>query len=235
MKKNSFFTAVFLLALSFFIPSISYSSQSVYDFSWLDPEKEVYVLQNRKYVKGGRLHFYAGGGTTLSGPFVDSTTLQARAGYFFNENWGFEVLYARNNGKENSTAELVRTSGGARPFRRIVDDYTGGMLVWAPFYSKINTFNKILYFDWFIGLGYAKVQETNNKIEFQRMAAGPLSEESHNALMWNLGVKFFINNTWSLRTDVTALHYQADGPELDDPQSTWYNNFDLVFMLGMNF
>lgn len=211
------------------------ASQSVYDFSWLDPEKEVYVLQNRKYIKGGRLHFYAGGGTTLSGPFVDSTTLQARAGYFFNENWGFEILYARNNGKENSTADLVRTSGGARPFRRIVDEYTGGMVVWAPFYSKINTFNKILYFDWFIGLGYAKVDETNNKLEFQSMATAPFTEESHNALMWNLGVKFFINNRWSLRTDITALHYQADGPEKGNPESTWYNNFDLVFMLGMNF
>ena len=33
-----------------------------YSFSWLDPDKEVFVLQNRKYRKKGRLHLNAGGG-----------------------------------------------------------------------------------------------------------------------------------------------------------------------------
>ena len=236
---------VLLSTLLFFscltLPSIlKASSQSVYDFSWLDPDKEVYVLQNRKYRKSGRIHAYAGGGKTLSGAFVDAITLQGRVGYFLSENWGVEFVYANNNGSENSTAELLRSidpqGGGARPFRRIVDDYMGGMLMWSPFYSKINTFNKILYFDWMIGLGVAKLEETNNKIEIQRQTdSAETTTESHTAIMWNLGVKFFINHTWSLRTDLTALHYKADGPQTTNPESSWNSNFDLSFMFGFNF
>lgn len=212
------------------------SSDNVYNFSWLDPDKEVYVLQNRKYRKAGRIHAYAGGGKTLSGAFIDATTLQGRIGYFLRESWGVEFVYANNNGKENSTAELLRSEGGARPFRRVVDDYMGAMVVWSPFYSKINTFNRIIYFDWFIGLGAAKVEETNNKLEFQQQVLdAPVTVETHNAIMWDLGVKFFISHNWSVRADITALHYRADGPQEENPESMWFNNFDLAFMIGYNF
>ena len=234
---NKFITLIALLvgALCPLLPSYSAESDT-YNFSWLDPDKEVYVLQNRKYRKSGRLHAYVGGGKTLSGAFVDSTTLQGRVGYFFREAWGVEFLYAMNDGQENDTAELLRTNGGARPFRRIIDNYMGGMLLWSPFYSKINTFNKILYFDWFIGLGFAKVEETNNAVEFQtnNLQADP-QKENHTALMWDIGMKFFVNNTWSLRLDLTTLHYQAESPEANNSEKLWYENFDLAFMLGYNF
>lgn len=234
------FISLFLLLLTPLIPftSVAASNQShnVYNFSWLDQDKEVYVLQNRRYQKAGKLHAYVGGGKTLSGAFIDATTLQGRVGYFATETFGVEFVYANNNGKENSTADLLREEGGARPFRRVVDDYMGGMIVWAPFYSKINTFNKILYFDWILGLGFAKVEESNNILEFQRQVLNaPATVERHNALMWDVGVKFFMSNLWSLRVDLTGLHYRADGPQEVDPPRTWYNNFDLTFMLGLNF
>lgn len=233
------FLSIIALGFVSFIISptpVEASRGDVYNFSWLDPDKEVYVLQNRKYRKDGRLHAYVGGGKTLSGAFVDAKTLQARVGYFFTEDWGVEFLYATTDGEENSTGQLVRDQGGARPFRRIIDDYMGGMVVWSPFYSKINTFNKILYFDWFLGLGYAKVEETNNKIEYRDNFGGAApTTETHNALMWNLGVKFFVNHSWSIRVDLTSLHYRAETPQETNPENTWYNNFDMVFMLGYNF
>ena len=109
-----------------------------------------------------------GGGITTSGAFVDSTVIQGRAGYFFREEWGFELVYSMNNGDENATAKSVRSEGtaGSIPFRRIVDNYMGGMILWSPFYAKINTFNQIIYVDWIIGLGVAKLEETNNQVEF---------------------------------------------------------------------
>ena len=36
------------------------------------------------------------------------------------------------------------------------------MLLWAPFYGKINTFNKILYFDLFFGIGLATIGGKDN-------------------------------------------------------------------------
>ena len=145
------------------------SEKDIYEFSWLDPDKEVYVLQNRKFRKAEHLYVNLGAGITTSGAFVDSTSIQGRAGYFISEDWGIEVLYAKNNGKENDNFKAVRATSngtGSTPFRRIVESYTGGMIVWSPFYSKINTFNKIVYMDWIFGLGVAQLQEHNNKTFF---------------------------------------------------------------------
>ena len=56
---------------------------STYDFSWLDPDKEVYVLQNRKFRKKRSLFVSGGGGKTLSGAFVDSNSITGAHGIFF--------------------------------------------------------------------------------------------------------------------------------------------------------
>jgi outer membrane beta-barrel protein len=190
--------SLILLILGFATPVMA--STSTYNFSWLDPDKEVFVLQNRRYRKAGRLHLNLGAGITTSGAFVDSTTLQARGGFFFKEEWGAELIYANNSGKENDTAALLRGGdrlggAGSVPFRRIVNNYLGGMILWAPFYSKINTFNTIIYLDWIFGLGYAKVEETNNRQEF---LTGTINStptvESHSGPIWNIGTKFFIND-----------------------------------------
>ena len=68
--------ALFLL-LSLVLSTQAFASEKdIYEFSWLDPDKEVYVLQNRKYKKSGHIHLNAGGGVTTSGAFDDSTAIQ---------------------------------------------------------------------------------------------------------------------------------------------------------------
>ena len=210
-----------------------------YDFSWLDPDKEVFVLQNRKFRKNGKIHFNAGFGKTLSGAFVDATTIQARAGYFFKEEFGVEFLYAKNSGAENDTAKSVRNSGsgsGSTPFSRIMDDYTGAMLLWSPFYSKINTFNKIVYMDWIFGLGFAKITETNNLLELDSNGIDKtLTQKSHTGLMWNVGAKFYFTEMWSTRLDLTSVNYQAQTNIKNETQKIWYNNYDLIFSIEASF
>ena len=210
-----------------------------YSFSWLDPEKKVYVLQNRKYRKKGNFHINMGAGITTSGAFVDSKTFQGRAGYFFREEWGFELIYAKNSGKENSTANSLRNNGrtGSRPFRRIVDGYQGVMVLWSPFYSKINTFNSIIYVDWILGAGYSKLEETNNKEEFITGRDGQaLTTETHTGVMWDTALKFYINQQFDLRLDLTVVHFKADVAKASGaPEETWYSNWDASVSLGYNF
>ena len=152
-------STLFLL-LSLIVSSQVFANEKdIYEFSWLDPDKEVYVLQNRKFRKSDRLYLNAGWGMTTSGAFVDASAIQGRVGYFFSEDFGLEGLYSKNTGKENNTAASVRAgrgngTGSSTPFRRIVESYSGGMIIWSPFYSKINTFNKIVYMDWIFGVGY---------------------------------------------------------------------------------
>ena len=101
-------TLFYLFLIFIMLGKESYSGESsTYNFSWLDPDKEVYVLQNRKFRKKRSLFLKAGFGKSLSGSFVDSTQLQARAGFFFKEEYGVGVLYSKNNGKANETSETV--------------------------------------------------------------------------------------------------------------------------------
>jgi outer membrane beta-barrel protein len=243
MKKNYHHLLktiqIFIFSL-FSAVAVNASEDDLYDFSWLDTDKEVYVLQNRKFRKAGRLTAAVGYGFTTSGAFVDSNAIQGRVGFFFKEEWGFEGVYSKNSGDENDTALTVRNPGGAGsvPFRRIVESYYGGLLVWSPFYAKINTFNKIIYLDWTLGLGYGKVTEKNNKQEFQAGSTGSFGEQSetHNSLLWQTGLKFFLTEHFDVRLDFTALHYKAQKASRTSAPATeeWNNNFDLTLSLGMS-
>ena len=231
------YLGLFLLDLLCIKTSLA-SEQDTYNFSWLDPDKEVYVLQNRKFRKKGNLHFSLNGGKTLSGPFVNSTSFQGRAGYFASEELGFEFVYSKNSGEENLTAQSVRQQQdgtGSIPFRRIVDNYIGGMIQWAPFYSKINTFNKIFYYDWIFGLGIAKLEETNNRQELDGVFSPVETTENHTGLLWNLGIRLYITPSWSFRVDVTTVHFKARRAmqTASEGDETMYSNFDLVG--GLNF
>jgi outer membrane beta-barrel protein len=226
-----------ILSLSFlFTPILKANEKDVYEFSWLDPDKEVYVLQNRKFRKSNHLQLNIGGGVTTSGAFVDATSIQGRVGYFFNEDFGLEGFYSKNSGKENDTAIGVRNAGGAgsKPFRRIIDNYSGALVLWSPFYSKINTFNKIIYMDWIFGLGYAQVQEHNNRLEVQQFSSSTVQTfETHGGLVWDVGMKFYIDDSFSIRTDLTSIYYSAI--KATSTASAYYSNFDATVSLGYAF
>ena len=229
-------STLFLL-LSLIVSSKVFANEKdIYEFSWLDPDKEVYVLQNRKFRKSDRLYVNVGWGMTTSGAFVDASAIQGRIGYFFSEDFGLEGLYSKNSGKENTTAAGIRTnsgSGSSTPFRRIVDSYSGAMVLWSPFYSKINTFNKIVYMDWIFGVGYGQLKEKNNKLN---VTTGGIDKtetsESHNGIMWEAGLKFYLDTSFSIRTDLTALHYKAISVA---GTNQYYSNFDATISLGYSF
>lgn len=235
--KSKILASLVLFTLVF-TTNLFASEKDIYEFSWLDPDKEVFVLQNRKYRKVGRAHLNVGGGITTSGAFVNATSIQGRFGYFMTEDYGVEAIYAKNSGSENATAKGVRNSGGGTgttPFRRIVDSYVGGMFLWSPFYSKINTFNSIVYMDWIFGIGYASLKEENNKLRF---TDGPVSEgietsETHSGVIWQAGLKFYLSEKLSIRTDLTAVHYSAK--KITTAGTSYTSNFDSTLSLGYTF
>ncbi|MCK5073267.1 MAG: outer membrane beta-barrel domain-containing protein [Bacteriovoracaceae bacterium] len=238
IKFSLCFFVVSFLFLSV-VQSIRADEGSIYNFSWLDPDKEVYVLQNRKYRKVSRAHINLGYAHTLSGAFIDAHGLQGRAGFFFTENWGFEGIYSKQSGKENETAASVRNVGGTGsvPFRRITESYMGAMLLWSPFYAKINTFNKIVYMDWIIGIGYATLEEKNNREELDRTVINYVPKsETHGSIMWDMAFKFYFSENWHTRIDLTAIHYKAQKATTTSTAAdqTWFSNFDLVVSLGLN-
>jgi len=211
---------------------------SLYNFSWLDKDKEIYVLQNRRFRKDGNLYVGATGAYTLTGPFINSVGGTARAGFFFREDWGLEGVYGKNSGSENDTAKGVKEQATV-PYYRKIDSYVGAMLMWSPFYSKINTFNRIFYFDWMLGLGAASITTKDNRHLFDTLPSDSLTTENQVGLLWNTGFRFYINESWSLRIDITGLNYKAnktkkpDGATETSTASKLFNNADLG--LGLNY
>lgn len=233
---KSKFLSLFVLAAIIISSKLYASEKDIYEFSWLDPDKEVYVLQNRKFRKAQHLTANLGAGITTSGAFVDATAIQGRLGYFVTEDWGVELVYSKNTGKENDTFKAVKATSngtGSTPFRRIVNNYTGAMVAWSPFYSKINTFNKIIYMDWIFGLGIAQLEEHNNKAFFASQSTAVETVEKHTGVIWQVGMKFFLNENWNVRTDLTAVHYSAKQVTLST--NATYSNFDATLSLGYTF
>lgn len=235
MKK----TLLFLMLLIMSTVALA-AENSLYNFSWLDSDKEIYVLQNRKFRKVDNLYVGATGSFNLSQAFVDSYGGTLRAGYFFSEDWGLEFVYGKNSNSENDTAKGVREQSTV-PFYRQIDSYMGAMLMWSPFYSKINTFNQIFYFDWLFGVGVGSITTEDNRNLFDTSATNrnELVSESNIGALWMTGLRFYVNQSWSVRLDLTGQTYNADkvtrsgqtGPT--SKKSKLYNNYDLG--LGLNY
>ena len=213
------------------------SERSLYEFSWLDKDKEIYVLQNRRYRKAGKAYVGALGVKTLSGAFIDAYGGNVRAGYFFKEDWGIEGVFGKSTGNENDASKGVEQQQ-AEAFYRKVDTYMGAMAMWSPFYSKINTFNKVFYYDWMFGLGLASVKFLDNRGEFETPEKSSLTSNNGFGLMWNTGLRVYISDRWSLRMDFTGMHVKPGSDSYTKNGNTvtttsLFHNYDLG--VGLNY
>lgn len=230
-----------LLLVSAFIFSgvVIASEKSLYEFSWLDKDKEIYVLQNRRFRKVNTFYVGLNGVKTVSGAFVDSYGGTVRGGYFFSEDWGVEGVYGKNSGDKNDTAKGVEDQGSYAFYRKI-DSYMGAMLMWSPFYSKINTFNRVFYYDWMFGLGVASVKTSDNRKEFNSPSDSTLTSQNSMGAMWNTGLRVYISDSWSLRIDITGIHTKPEKEDIEDSgsgnsvtTSNLFSNYDLG--IGLNY
>ena len=93
--------------------------ENEYNFSWLDPDKKVSVLQNRKYRKANRPMITLGLGFANSNAYRKSYVIDPRLAYYFNESWGIEIFYSMFSNKENDTAKaLISTVTGSSASNR---------------------------------------------------------------------------------------------------------------------
>ena len=116
----------FIISLVCLLGSIQLiaSENNVYDFSWLDQDKEVYVLQNRKFRKNKKVYLGLLAGSQINGAFIDSNEFSAHGGFFFKEEWGVELFYTSASGSTNNTHDGVNEQG-TQAFYRKVDTSMG--------------------------------------------------------------------------------------------------------------
>ncbi len=223
---------LFLIGFVFLQPTVSYCDEE-YNFSWLDPDKKVYVLQNRRYRKAERLGVYISGGLNLSNPFRTEYSAVPRVAFWLSEQFGFEAFYGLVSTSANATLTALRTvSASALPFVRENRGYFGGVGTWTPWYSKLNFFNKILYFDWFVHAGLGQIQTAVD--ENTRATGSPNYRlENLTTLFLGTGQNFFLNQHFQVRLDLIGMFYRARGA--DNVTTRTFSDFDFTTGLGYVF
>ena len=245
IKLKTGSAAVLLLITVFFDVSSSFAlPDDDYNFSWLDPEKKIYVLQNRKFRKAGAPDLSLLGGVSLGDTYRTVYQLQPRLGYWFTEEFGIETFYsARFNSPNNAYKALDQAiaSGGVTksPYIREVKSQLGVLFNWAPWYAKINVFNTILYFDWIFSVGLGTLStDIGPKVKDDPASAPSWKSENLFAVFIGTGHVFHLNEHWKIRLDALGHFYSAPiygGLPLAPTDKSVFSNFALNLGLGYKF
>lgn len=199
-----------------------------YNFNWLDPEKKIYVLQNRKFLKANRVLLSVLTGPGLSNPYRTAFNVDGRFSYYFREDWGLEVFYAKSLNSQNNTFKaLVNTATTTKPVIREIGSEYGALVHWVPWYSKINVFNKILYFDWYFSGGAGTLQTSVDTTS----ANSPFTSQELFALFAGTGHQYHVTRSLTVRLDFMGAFYRA--PIFGTAgEEVWYSNYNFGVGLG---
>jgi len=238
MKKNkklNFFSFILFIGLSSLLDlhTACAAADDDYNFSWLDPDKKIYVLQNRKFRKAQAAQISLMGGIGLAETYRNAYQVQPRLGYWFNEDMGIEAFYAaRFNSPNGAYRALTQAVGsGTSPLIREINSQVGVLFNWAPWYAKINVFNSILYFDWYFSLGLGDMM-TQIGQDTPSTAVTPWISQNLFAVYAGTGHMFHISEHFFGRLDFLGHFYSAKVFGNTGDQAI-FSAFDLNLGIGL--
>lgn len=200
-----------------------------YDFSWLDPDKKIYVLQNRRYSKLDRVLLSLMGGMARNNAYRKSYTADFRAAYYFREEWGFEFLYQNYFNQKSSTFKaLEQSSQTFRPDVTEIQNQIAALVHYVPWYAKINMFDEIIYFDWYFAAGLGRIGA--KALPGSSGIAG--SNTSYTGLYLGTGHQFHFDDHWGARLDVMNTWFRAPLRAVAGAQ-TWFTT--TSFEVGVTY
>ncbi len=208
--------------------------KSLYDFLWLDPDKKVYVLQNKLYKKEHTAYVDVGYLSNFTSKFQDTYGFSGKAGFYLHEEWAIELFYNGYTNQNNDDFRNVRLVNRQEPFIRKLNSSYGANAIWSPFYGKINTFNQIVYFDWSLGAGYAMINgESNLKSVKQGNVVTYFSKETYSGGVLKTNLKFHLTENWHLSAEYMNTYFFAAGPR--SPTKKLRTNTDVILAVGFSF
>lgn len=230
--------AMLLSTITVGSPMVMAAEKDLYDFLWLDPDKKVYVLQNKIHKKEHTVYANIGVGLGLSSTFQDTSLTHANLGFNITEDWAVEGLYTSYGNKDNEALENLKRLNGSIPFIRKTKSNYGLIAKWSPFYGKINTFNKIFYFDWSFGLGLGKLQtESNAATVATPSLANNYSSESYTSVIGKTELTLHATKNIHFGLGLIMNNYKAPGPTISTQpiSEKMRNNLDAVLTIGYSF
>jgi outer membrane beta-barrel protein len=204
-----------------------------YNFNWLDPEKKIYVLQNRRFLKAQHVELSLMAGPGSGNAYRSVFNIDPRLTYYFSEDWGLEAFYTNSFNTPNSNASsLQQVSPNTPPFIREIHHEVGAMFQWIPWYAKINVFNSILYFDWYFALGGGEISSQTNFVPNSgTLSTNPTTtNESLFAINWGTGQLYHLDQHWDVRLDMTSAIYHGQNDQAGD--KSWFSNYNFEIGFG---
>ena len=240
-KKNKKIAMNLILFLSMLIGislEVKAAEKDLYDFLWLDPDKKVYVLQNKVHKKEHTAYANLGVGLGLSSTFQDTSLFHGNIGFYLNEEFAIEALYTGYSNKENEAFTNLENLTSKIPFIRKTKSNYGVIAKWSPFYGKINTFNKIFYFDWSFGLGLGKLNTESNAATVGNSAIpNNYASESYTSVIGKTELTLHASKNIHLSIGLIMNNFKAKGPTINNNPGSekLRNNLDSLFSVGFSF
>ncbi len=227
---------ILLLSVALFIKmEVRAGENDLYDFLWLDPEKKVFVLQNKIHEKKNKFNINLGYVSNLTSKFQDTNAYSLGAEYFFSEEWGIEAFYLGYQNTKNDDYKSLQLINEVDPFIRRMNSIKGLGIVWSPFYGKINTFNKIFYFDWSFSAGISQIEmESNLNTVTQASVQSKFEKEKVTGAHVKTGLKIHLDKNWSVGVEYMNNYFNS--PKPSNPKKDKLNiNSDVIFNVGFSF
>lgn len=227
-------TAGIFLQVGVALAATPSSGSEEYSFNWLDPDKKIYVLQNRKFTKTNHALLSVMVGPGLSNSYRNTLSIDPRLAFYLNETWGLEFFYQKvSNGNNNTFENLLDASSStsALPVVREIRSQVGGLLHYVPWYAKINVFNNILYFDWYFSAGAGQIQSALD-IRGNKTQAANFVDENLFAIYAGTGHQFHLSQMFVFRMDFTGAFYSAPSAG-SSGTNTWFSNYTFGLGLGL--
>jgi outer membrane beta-barrel protein len=221
--KNLGILSVFILSLLMTVQSYAQyqsrdkkiNTRKLVDDYWTPSDKKYSLIQQRYFVKSGRIMLSATAGVHVNNPQHEGYLTQLSAGYFLSETLGFEVQYANSSLKGNDVIDqLDGLNGGATTLDRTKTlNYIGGAINYSPVYAKMSFLGyKILYYDLILSgqLGQTEYQQTQLS-----------SSTTASSLTVGFGITqlFYLNKNFSLRVDFNNRFYSAEVIKFSAPNN----------------
>jgi len=199
------------------------SADSEFSFQWLDPDKKISVIQNRKFLKARHLILSVSGGPGSISPYRNSWALEPRAAFWFSELIGIEVFYHYIVNTDSTTLTQLQAATSVLPVLRDLQGQFGGLIKFAPWYAKINLFNQILAFDWHVSLGGGMIQST-------LLSNNVTTPDSRIAIFAGTGHDFHLTRLLDFKLNFQWTFFNAPISGTSGA-STWFSN--MVFGAGL--
>lgn len=224
-----------VLCLTIALNKVQAGEEDLYDFLWLDPDKKVFVLQNKIYPKDGSFYADISYVSNVTNEFQDINGGGLKLGYYWAEEWAIEFSHITYSSQNNTAYDSVKVVNETEPFIRRPLSNTSVFAIWSPFYGKINTFNKIFYFDWYFGVGTGQfTTESNLDSVVDPSKPSTFKTETFTPLQLKTGVKVHMNKNLHIGVEFLNTNFEAGSAKNPSNKSLKQSN-DLIFSLGVSF